>query len=162
MNDAHLHLFLNHFPFIGLVIGTLILLAGILSKSPASRKAGLLVILCAAILSIPAFNSGEGAEEIVEHLPGKTDQDHYLIHEHEEAAETFIVFAWSLIALSAIAFFIEWKNKRITRYVTLLTLLLALAGIYFAANTAKTGGEISHPEIRKEFKAGRYEGAKRD
>lgn len=157
MNDAHLHLVLNHLPIIGLLIGTLILLVGILLKSPVSKKIALTVILLSSISAIPSFSSGEGAEEVVEHMEGMTKETHHLIHEHEEKAELFMPFAWTLIVLSLISIFLEWKKNKIAKFIQIATLLVALVATYIAREVGTSGGEISHPEIRKDFKMEEHE-----
>jgi cobalamin synthase len=157
MNDAHLHLLLNHLPIIGLLIGTLILLVGILLKSSVSKKIALTVILFASISAIPTFSFGEGAEEVVEHMEGVTKETHHLIHEHEEKAELFMPFVWILIALSLIAIILEWKKNKIAKFVQIATLIVALTATYIAREVGTTGGEISHPEIRKDFKMEEHE-----
>lgn len=157
MNDAHLHMVINHFPIIGLIIGALILLAGIILRSAVTRKVAFTVLLFSCIFALPAFGSGEDAEEIVEHLPTMTEEGHHLIHEHEEKAEFFMIFAWSVIGLSIVSLFVEWKKKNLAIYTSLLTLVVALAGSYIAREVGTSGGEIAHPEIRKNFKASEHE-----
>jgi uncharacterized membrane protein len=148
MNAAHQHLLINHFPIIGLVLGILVMLIGILSKSSVTRRVGLLLFLIAGITALPAMSTGEGAEEIVEHMEGA---DHHLIHEHEEHAETMMPFMWGIIFLSIIALFLEWKKKSMAMIASVTVLLVALIAAYFAREVGNTGGAISHPEIRKGF-----------
>lgn len=157
MNDAHIHLLVNHFPIIGLIIGTLILLTGIVLRSVTTRKIALTVILFSVIFSIPAFSTGEGAEEILEHGTNLSEEGHHMIHEHEEIAEVFMMISWGLIGLSLISLFLEWKKKKIAVIASIAVLGLAIVGCYFAKQVGTSGGEISHPEIRKDFKAAEHE-----
>jgi uncharacterized membrane protein len=157
MNDAHLHMVLNHFPIIGLIIGTLILLAGIIFKSVVSKKIALTVLLFSAVFAIPTFGTGEDAEEVVEHMSTMTEQTHHLIHEHEEKAEFFMPFIWSIILLSLASLFFEWKKKTFAKYISILTLIVSLIACYIAREVGTSGGEIAHPEIRKDFKISKHE-----
>lgn len=157
MNDAHLHLLVNHFPIIGLFLGTLILLAGLIFRSRATRVVSLFVILVSASFSFIAFSSGEGAEEVVEHMSSMTREGHDLIHEHEEEAEGFMPFVWGLLILCLAGLFMEWKKMKFALYVQILVLLIALAGCYAVSQVGNSGGEISHPEIRKGFVEAEHE-----
>lgn len=157
MNDGHFHLLINHFPIIGLLFGTVVLLFGLLFKSSGARMAAYFLILVSAFLAIPSFSSGEGAEEVVEHMSGMSEQTHHLIHEHEEQAEGFMPFAWSLILLSIASMLIEWKKRAWSMYAAILTLLVAGAASYFGHEVGESGGMIAHPEVRSGFKMSEHE-----
>ncbi|MCE3295773.1 MAG: hypothetical protein K0R65_1487 [Crocinitomicaceae bacterium] len=171
MNDAHYHILINHLPIMGFIFGTLILLAGIVLRSTVTRKVAFSVLLLAGVSALPTFSSGEDAEEIVEHMnvcekgcictpemmESLEEQKHHLIHEHEEKAEGFMPFAWGLMFLSLISLFVEWKKKKFWVYTSLLTLALSVTAIYFVQEVGATGGAISHPEVRKDFKVPAHE-----
>ena len=127
-------------------------MGGIIFNSLVSRKIALTVLLVCAAFAIPTFNTGEGAEEVVEHMSKMTKQTHHLIHEHEEKAEFFMPFIWAIILLSLSSLFFEWKKKSFAKYVSILTLIVSLIGCYIAREVGTSGGEIAHPEIRKEYK----------
>lgn len=167
MNEAHVHLIINHFPIIGLILGCLVLLIGLLMKSSLVRRVGLGLLLIAGITSIVAFSTGEGAEEIVEETISmnmcndkscvcppemikkmELESEHY-IHEHEEKAEGLMPFMWGIIVLSFIALYLEWKNKSMAMIASLIVLVIAFIAVFFAREVGTSGGEISHPEIRK-------------
>lgn len=169
MNAAHSHLIINHFPIIGLILGIIVLLIGVLSRSSVTRRVGLLLFLIAGITAIPAFSTGEGAEEIIEHMPSTdacnadctcshdaiqkaSEENHQLIHEHEEKAEALMPFMWGIIGLSLIALFLEWKKKSMAMIASIVVLLVGVLAAYFAKEVGTSGGEISHPEVRKGFK----------
>lgn len=154
MNAAHQHLLINHFPIIALVLGIIILLIGILAKSSVTRRVGLFVFFIAGVTALPSMSTGEGAEEIVEHLDGA---DHHLIHEHEEKAEALMPFMWGIMILSLVALFLEWKKKSMAMMASITVLLVGLIAAYFGREVNNSGGEISHPEIRKGFKLEQHE-----
>lgn len=145
MNDAHLHLTFNHLPIIIPIIGLLILIGGIILKSDVVKRTAYSIFIIGAITTIPAFLTGEGAEEIAEELPGVT---HHFIHEHEEVAETFALLSYLLGGISLIGLWSNWKGKSLSKASTYVTAVLSLLVIAMARETGTTGGEIIHTEIR--------------
>lgn len=145
MNDAHLHLLFNHLPIVSSLIGLLILTAGIFLKQGLVRKTAFAVLIFSALVTLPSFFTGEGAEEIVEELPNIS---HNLIHEHEEAAELALWLSEVLGILALIAFYFEHIQHKLSRMANLLTLIFSIGTFVSFARTGNTGGEIHHPEIR--------------
>lgn len=143
---AYLHLILNHFPIVGLVIGVIILGVGLGFKSGLSKRIGLYVLIGSLLFSFPVFNSGEGAEEIVEHIPGVSIE---LIHEHEEIAELFMIFVWITVPISLFTLYLDFKKIRYADYFYKFVLILSLIAFFIVKKVATTGGEIRHLEIRK-------------
>jgi uncharacterized membrane protein len=169
MNAAHSHLIINHFPIIGLVLGIIVLLIGILAKSSVTRRVGLLLFVIAGITAQISDATGEGAEHVVEDYVEhqsismdcpdavqatveKSEETETLIHIHEEHAEELMPIMWGILALSLIALFLEFKKKSMAMPASVIVLIVGVIGAYFAREVGNSGGEISHPEIRKEFK----------
>jgi FtsH-binding integral membrane protein len=147
MNDAHLHLAVNHFPVIGLVIGFLVLLFGLLFNDRKVRMTALGILIFSSLTAFAANLTGELAEDVVEKLPGISEA---YIETHEDVAELFL---WSMIVTGALALIllileIIQNKKRMLGYIPLIV-SIAVSG-YFAKITGTTGGEIRHPEIRQE------------
>jgi uncharacterized membrane protein len=65
MNDAHLHMVVNHFPIIGTIFGLGILIAGILLKNNAVKNTAYVLLIIAAVFGFASMSTGEGAEELV-------------------------------------------------------------------------------------------------
>ncbi len=145
MNGAHFHLVVNHLPIIFPLVGLIILIIAYLFKSTDIKYAAYLVFVLGAILTIPAFVSGEGAEEIAEKLPGVTDA---LIHRHEEMAETFAIISYALGLLSLVGIFLLKARNKFEKMLSIIILLTAGILLIFAKQTGTTGGEIRHTEIR--------------
>lgn len=146
MNEAQLHLLSNHLPLTLPFIGLLILVISFFVKSSVVRRTGYFILVLGGLFTIPAFFSGEGAEEIAEHM-GK---NHDLIHEHEESAETFAYLNYLLALLSAVALWMSWKKNELEKYIFPLILIGGVIISVFALCTGESGGEISHPEIHSE------------
>ena len=143
MNPTHLHLLLNHFPIVGTLIGSAILLYSIIKEQNAGKNIGAFIIVIMAIIAIPVLLTREPAEESIEHLSGISKA---LIHDHEEASlkafwlmEITGIFSLFAIVLYKIkstfapkAFWIAFAFSAITFFA------MAWAGYL--------GGKIRHPE----------------
>ena len=143
MTSAQIHLLSNHLPLTIPFIGLFILILSFFIKSAVARRIGYLILVLGGLFTIPAFLSGEGAEEIAEHM-GKS---HDLIHEHEESAETFAYLNYVLALISAIALWMNWKKNELEKYLFPLVLAGGVLIAVFALCTGESGGEINHPEI---------------
>ena len=159
MNEAHLHLTFNHLPLIAPIIALLIMIGGILLKSEVIKRTAYAIFILGAIMTIPAFVSGEGAEEIAEELPGVT---HHIIHEHEEVAETFALLSYLLGVLSLIGIWSNWKGKSLSKASTYVTVLLSIVLIFLGKQVGTSGGEIRHTEIRDSYSVDIEEGEEED
>ena len=145
MDATHVHLALTHFPIIGTIIGTLILAYGQFSKNDIIKKVALVTFVSMAILTIPVFLTGEGAEETVEKIAGVSES---LMEEHEELAEKAIWLMGLLGVLSAIGFYAIAVNWSFSKTITLVTLVVSLATCGVFAKVGNLGGQIRHSEIR--------------
>ena len=145
MNGAQLHLLLNHVPVLGVAFAATLALAGAVRGSAELKKAGLWAFVLAALAALPAYFSGEGAEGVVEHLPGVADA---LIHAHEEAAEKALAGALILGAAALAVLIHAFKTKSLSAkaYAAVLALSLPVLGIL--AYTAHLGGMVRHTELR--------------
>ncbi|MBN8642725.1 MAG: hypothetical protein J0L86_13005 [Flavobacteriales bacterium] len=145
MNDAHLHMVVNHFPIIGTILGLGILIGGLVFKNNSIKNTAYCLFIVAALFSFASMNTGEGAEEIAEKLPNVTDQ---IIHEHEEAAEKLALVLYLLGAISIVGLYLNAKKNAKANLVSFLALTVAAVGVFLAQQTGTTGGEIRHTEIR--------------
>jgi len=99
MNLAHVHLLLNHFPIIGFAVGLGLFLAGLAGKNYELKRASLVIFFIMAVLSIPAYMSGNAAEETLCSPPEYhciTGVSATAIRAHEDAA----LFAFILMELT--------------------------------------------------------------
>lgn len=146
MNPAHVHLLLNHIPILGALFAAGILLVGVIMNDRKVNQVGLIAMVVFTLLTIPAFLSGEGAEEILEEYPGIS---HAAIHDHEEIAEVglwVMVFA-GLIAL--VGYILQRRKEQRHRALSTAALFAALVAFGVFTRVGGTGGEIRHPEIVK-------------
>ena len=145
MNDAHLHLVVNHFPIIGAILGLGILITGIVLKNNSVKNTAYSLFIVAAIFAALSMGTGEGAEEMVEDMPsiGK-----HIIHEHEEIAEKLAIVLYLLGLISIVGIFTNMKNKPKANLVSYLAVTIGAVAVFLALQTGTTGGEIRHTEIR--------------
>ena len=97
MNDAHLHLAVNHFPIVGTILGLGILIIGMILKNDSVKNTAFALFIIAAIFGAFSVGTGEGAEEMVEDMPNIGKE---IIHKHEELAEKFAIILYVLGVIS--------------------------------------------------------------
>ncbi len=151
MNGAQIHLLVNHVPVLGVAFAAVLTAAGVVRGSDELKKAGLWAFVLAGLAALPAYFSGEGAEEVVEHLSGVSEA---LIHEHEEAAEKALAGALLLAASGAAALIHAYKNRALSAKAAPALLALSLPVLALLAYAAHLGGLIRHPELRPSAAAG--------
>lgn len=136
---------LNHVPVLGAAFGLGLLAFGIWRQSNELKKVALGFFVIAALIAIPAYFTGEPAEEVVESLPGVSET---IIEQHEQAA----VIAFSgIVALGVVAlaglFFLR-RGKLVPAWFGSMMLVSSLLVSALMAWTANVGGQIRHTEIR--------------
>ena len=148
MNQAHLHLIVNHLPIIGSLFAAVLLAAGVFRPNLTLTKTGLVAVLAAGLLCLPAQLTGEGAATIAQQLPRASRA---LIQQHAAAAELGF---WVLEGAAALALFgllLLKNNSPNARWLSILTLVAALLSFGLLARAGTLGGQIAHPEIRAGF-----------
>ena len=145
MNQAHFHLMVNHLPIIFPIVGTIVLIGGFMLRSEIIKRVAYTIFIFGAIATFPAFLSGEGAEEVVENLPGVSES---FIEPHEDIAKIFALLSYMLGAFSILALWSNWQQKSFKGIVSMVVLILSIVVLYFGKVTGTTGGEIRHTEIR--------------
>ncbi len=143
-NAAHWHLVLNHLPVVGSLAALLLLAWAFIKNSDESKRIALTAVVLVALVSIPAFLTGEPAEGHLKGLPGISKR---WMSAHEEMAEvaTWVAFGAGLVALGVLLFF--RKARSIPRWSIGVMLLVTLAVCGLMARTGNLGGKIHHPEI---------------
>jgi hypothetical protein len=145
MNPAHLHLLLTHLPVVGAVFAVLLLAVGLLTRSAAVRRVALAAVVVVALLGLPTYFTGEGAEDAVEGLPGVSEA---LVERHEDAAGRSLVVLEAAGVLALLGLAVTARARRVPTWVVAGTLLVTAVGAGLLGWTANLGGEIRHTEIR--------------
>lgn len=144
MQPAHFHLLFNHLPIIIPFVGLFVMALSYFFRSETVERIAYAIFILAAIGTLPAFFTGETAEEAIEKLPGISKS---LIHEHEEIAETFAVLCYVLGGIAFVGLWASWKKMRIAGLLRIATIAVGLVVIFLSYRTGYSGGEIRHPEI---------------
>jgi uncharacterized membrane protein len=163
MNTAHLHLILNHAPIFATMFA-LVLIAISMTGSDRQQttssglkligssnlgawamllRVGLWTLVVGAMLAIPAFLTGEPAEEAVEHTAGVSES---MISAHESVAKFSLIFS-SVLGVAALGALLRMRRAMLTQPIVLGLLMLTLASAGSFAYTAWQGGQIRHSEI---------------
>jgi uncharacterized membrane protein len=146
MSEAYLHLLLNHFPAVAALVAVGLLIAGLVSRNNGIVRSALIVLILSALVTIPVFLTGEGAEEVVEHIEGVT---HDSIEEHEEMGEKAMWIMEGMGVLALISLILNYRRHALARLITILTLLTALVAFGMMWRTGQTGSHIRHTEIKE-------------
>ncbi|MGA9769594.1 MAG: hypothetical protein WBV94_11170 [Blastocatellia bacterium] len=150
MNPAHLHIILNHIPVIGIPFATALLAYGLLKKSDDVKTASLWAFVILAVLTVPTFLAGRAAEDMVEHLPGVSEQ---LIERHEGAALIGLIATLILGAISLTVLILSRRSKGVRKPLIIGLLIFSIAVGGWLARTANLGGRIRHTELRDNLPA---------
>ena len=146
MNFTHIHLYLNHLPFIGLMFSFGFLFYFLIRKNYDMVKIFLYIFVFLTVLTVPVFLTGDPAGETVK---GITGIDESLVDSHEDAAwiSFSLMIATGLLAVVGIVMI--KKSKSMITWFRFSLLIVALACIISLGRTASLGGDIRHPEIRE-------------
>jgi uncharacterized membrane protein YjdF len=148
MNPTHIHLLLNHFPIIGTLISSAILLYSIIKKQDTGKITGAFIIVVMALIAIPVLLTGEPAEESVEHLSGISKA---LIHDHEEASEKAFWLMELTGVFSLLAIVLYKIKSAFTSKAFLVAFAFSAITFFAMAWAGNLGGKIRHPEISDTF-----------
>ena len=144
MNLVHVHLLLNHFPTVGMVVGLCVFLTAIAMKSDDLKRTSLGIFFFIALLALPTFATGTAAQLALENTPQASKT---AIVAHEGAA---FIALWFMEFTGAFAWLGLWQFRRLSRVpqgTLTAVLLLGLATFGLMSRAANIGGEIRHPEI---------------
>ena len=144
MNGAHMHLVVNHVPVVLAVLAPLFLAWSLIRGGSQVRRLAMALTVMVGLAAVPAYLSGEPAEEIVEGLPGISEA---LIEPHEEAATTALVAAIVLGSAALIALIYFRKATTVSAGVISGLLVASLICAGLMGWTANLGGQIHHTEI---------------
>ena len=148
MNEAHLHMVVNHFPIIGTILALGILIVGLILKNHSVRNTSYVLFIVAAIFGALSMGTGEGAEELVKDMPNVGWE---IIHEHEEIAEKVALLLYVLGLLSIIALYLNFKKNTKEKLVSLCIVGIGVLSLFLVQKVGTSGGEIRHTEIREGF-----------
>ena len=153
MNDAYLHLVINHFPIFSMLFGLMILGWGLWKKQQAIQNIAMVLFILGAVTSYVAVETGEGAEDVIEDYV--TSISHDVIHDHEEAAEIAMWFSLLTGGLALAGLFAANYKLRYKNVLMGILFVAATAAVGILLYTAYEGGKIRHPEAHETIQAER-------
>jgi uncharacterized membrane protein len=144
MNASQLHLALTHLPVVLSLVGMIALSISFIKKNLSLRKTALYILVIAGIAALPVFFTGEGAEEVVEKMPGVSES---IIEQHDAVAKCglFAILAAAVLALVSLPEFIALKARK---GIAITALIVSFISTGLMVQTAHLGGQIRHTEIR--------------
>lgn len=132
-------------PVVGAPLTCILLAAGLVLEDRSLTRAGLVGLVAIALATLPAYFTGEPAEEVVHDLP---DVSHPVIEEHERFA-LLALLGIELSGLVALAGLItSLRHAPSARLLARSSFVVGLAACFLLGWTAHLGGQVRHSEIR--------------
>jgi len=147
---VHIHLLLNHFPTVGMIVGSGLFLLGLLKRSEDLKRGALAVFFAIALIALPTYMSGYSAQKS---LRGVRTVSQDVINFHQRSALLALIF---MEATGIVAWYGLWHSRRRASMgprITAAAVLLSAVTIGLMGSAANIGGEIHHPEILGDPKA---------
>jgi len=149
MYSAHYHLLLNHWPIIGTFTVLCLFVSALVANNDSLKQASLALFFLIALLAIPAYMSGNSAQEFLKETP-EASMDR--IQTHQGSALFALVFMeiTGMISLIGLWQYSLGKKSEVHRpagWNLTAVLLMAILTFGLMSITGTTGGEIRHPEI---------------
>lgn len=144
MDQTHIHLLITHLPIFGSILGALVLVHGLWTRSNQTQIAAYNIFIISSIGAGISYLTGEGAEESVENIQGVVEST---IKPHEEFALFALISLIILGVISLLGLFVALRNSPLTRTISFLILFISLISFGLVARTGYLGGQIRHTEI---------------
>jgi uncharacterized membrane protein len=144
MSWLYLHLVIDHFPIILVLLGTAACVLGAARRNDFAWKYGVITLAVGAALAIPSWITGYQAHYVVENRLGFPEG---VVEPHETLAEATM---WIMIPLAALAGFAWWWGREESRrgpapeWLKPSLLIAACLGTIMLSITAFLGGKIGH------------------
>lgn len=151
MTQEHLHIALNHLPFLGSGIATIPIIVGIVLRSKATLITGLTIAAILGWIAPIVMSTGEAAYERYEEGPVRVFLDSNVkqaLESHMERAETWSKILYLSAIVSTTALGISLWRFSIGRFVAIAAALLGLAALGSGMWIAESGGKIRRPDFR--------------
>ena len=138
---AHLHLMVNHFPVVLSIVGMASLAVGAVTRRDFYWRAGLILMVLAAIAAGVAILTGESASDEIRQ---RAFVVRGTIGAHSSAAYAAL---WALLVAGVISGYARWSARArevmaLPAWLRELVLLLALVGASLVSYAAYRGGII--------------------
>ena len=154
LSVTHIHLLINHFPTVGFIVALGLFIMGLAVRSDHLKVASLVTMVGIALLTIPVYITGSGAQQAVcgpLDVPAPCPDggpSRVRIEMHEGAAYLALQFMMFAGGLAWLGLWNHRRTKQLPTWNAVLLLIVAFATVAAVAQAANLGGEIRHPDIR--------------
>lgn len=153
MTPEHLHLALNHLPFLGAGFALIPLIMGWITRQRTTVIAGLMVAALAGWATPLVMSTGEAAYERYEEGPVKpyldAEAEAFLeIHEHRAHDWSKVMYASAVI--STLGLVVLLRKPDLTRVMAAVAALFCLLSLVSGLWISASGGPIRRPDFRGE------------
>ena len=150
MNQTHIHLLITHLPIFGTLLGSLVLISGLWSKSNDTKIAAYFLFIISSIGAGIAYLTGEETEETVENIQGVVEAT---IKIHEKSALIALISLVILGVISILGLFLTFRRSSFTKTIAFIILFISLISFGLVSRTGYLGGQIRHTEVSDPIKA---------
>jgi hypothetical protein len=151
MTQEHLHIALNHLPFLGIGIATMTILSGLVLRSKVTQMTGLAIASIFGWMTPLVMSTGEAAYERYKEGPVRVYLDpnvEQALDSHEERAEAWSKVIYLSAFVSTLALGFSFWRISIGRYAAIAAAILGLAAMGSGMWIAESGGRIRRPDFR--------------
>ncbi len=142
----YVHVAVNHFPLIGLLVAVLFLAGAVALNSRPALFLGLALVSLMALTAWPVSIFGEHAYDRV--LSMSDDPGGAWLKHHAHLAHHWIFVYYLTTAAGVAAMLAGWKRPALFRLASVAVVVLALGALAAGAVIAESGGKIRHREFR--------------
>ena len=144
-NPTHLHLMITHLSIFGSILGALVLIYGMITKSHHTKMAALMLFIITSISAFISDVTGDAASLTIKTIDGISKA---AVKEHHLAAQFGILSLYILGGASLIALiYIVMKKPAKTKMIYWIALIIALWSFSVTTRTGYLGGKIRHTEL---------------
>jgi len=150
MNPLHVHLFINHLPIAGTILGAVVLALALGLKSRHTEIAAYTVFILSSLGAAASYLTGEGAEHAIKEIPG-------IVKSTVELHENFSIYALIaliILGIASVGGIIQAQRKtKPPGKIAVSILCLSIICMGLIAWTAYLGGQIRHTELKGDSSA---------
>lgn len=152
MSPEHIHLALNHLPFLGLGLAVIPILIGILGRNRGALGSGLLLAAVCGWSVVLVMDSGEEAYERYEnssrHGIVLDSEAREWMEVHEEDAESLSFLMYAAAGVASVALVLCITRMSGAFLLSWIAVLLCLASLAAGILIADSGGKIRRVDFR--------------
>jgi hypothetical protein len=144
-NPTHVHLMITHLSVFGALLGALVLIFAMITKSNQTRTAALLLFILTGLTAFIVDPTGDAASHTVKNIAGISKE---AVKTHHLAAQFGLMSLYILGGASLLALiYITVKKPARTKAINWIILVIALWSFSVTTRTAYLGGKIRHTEL---------------